>query len=151
MISGIYHVKYSRRITAWPLLPLAQKPYSRYISVAQLTNPITDVIYSLLGYYTGNWTAHDPSNCTHHRAKVNMSCIWLWQLMQKYHWYHRREIPKNAFQWIISIFYQVYWRIFTIAIFTRPVTSVIFLLCVTGIFLMLFLSIRLYPTHQHFS
>ena len=31
----------------------------------------------------------------------------------------------------------------------RPEASIIFLLCGTGIFLALFLSIRQYPTHQH--
>eukprot|EP00794_Sanderia_malayensis_P010772 gene10772-11925_t len=42
---------------------LPQKPYSRYISVASLTNPITDVIFSLLSYYTGNWTTYNTSTC----------------------------------------------------------------------------------------
>ena len=49
----------------------AKKPFSRYISVAQLTNPITDIIYFLLGYYIGTWTKYDKGNCTEQRSDVS--------------------------------------------------------------------------------
>ena len=35
--------------------PLPNLPMSRYVSVLQIDNPITQVIHRLLSYYTGEW------------------------------------------------------------------------------------------------
>ena len=53
----------------------AKKPYSRYISVAQLTNPITDILYHILGYYTGIVKKYDKSTCPDSRKDVSAGLV----------------------------------------------------------------------------
>jgi len=55
--------------------PLPRKPYSRYVSVAQLTNPITDILYSILGYYTGTLTEYKAETCPEKRFDLPSSAF----------------------------------------------------------------------------
>jgi len=60
--------------------PLPTAPLSRYISVNQLDNPITQLLNRLLSYYTGEWLPE--ANCTKALRKKTLPEVYSYDIVQ---------------------------------------------------------------------